>query len=84
MSTTTPTPERCRSCQAPVLWARHTATGRWAPFDAEPSTAGNVVLDGDQATVVGPPSLFDAPDERPRYMPHHATCPHAAAWRRGR
>lgn len=82
-------PSRCRSCNAPMIWAR-TPFGKDQPFDAEPNPKGNVVLyerktetDGHVVTemcarVVEP--LFDG--DAPRYMPHHATCPNADRWRR--
>lgn len=77
---------RCRSCQAPVVWA-NTVNDRRMPVDAEPSPDGNIVLDdlGDDrltplAIVVDPgePMLGDPP----RYMSHYATCPDAERWRK--
>lgn len=80
MATLSDKPERCRSCGARVIWRRNSSTGRWAPLDAEPNPAGNARVDDESYSIVGPPSLFDAPDVE-RFMPHHATCPDAAAWR---
>lgn len=68
--------QECRSCQAPIIWVRTTA-GRRMPLDAQPTAQGNVVLRDGVATVLSGP----APDGNGR-MPHHATCPDAAQWRR--
>jgi hypothetical protein len=68
----------CRSCGAPVLWAV-TAEGKRMPVDAEPTPAGNLVVDqtAQPWTVrVVPPDDLLAGDP-PRYLPHWATCPHA-------
>ena len=65
----------CRSCDAPIVWGRH-RTGRWAPFDAECTEAGEWLLleDGDAVKrLPGVPAMGR--------VPHHATCPQAASWR---
>lgn len=71
---------KCRACEAPVRWARTAANDRPIPLDPEPAANGNVILDDDdRAHVLGkngdvPFDLAHLAD-RPRYMPHHATCP---------
>jgi hypothetical protein len=76
---------RCRSCQAPIVWA-HTTTGKRIPVDAAPAAGGNIRLIAGQhgltAHVVGSAiDLFDDTDTGERHLPHHATCPQADEWR---
>lgn len=74
---------RCKSCPASIRWIE-TDKGNPMPLDAEPTPAGNVVLDetGKRGTVAAGEEL-----ERFRglgavlYMPHHAVCPAAAKHR---
>lgn len=63
---------RCRSCGAPIRWARTAANGALIPLDAEPNPAGNVELVDGRAVVHGQPPLLTPPE---LWMPHHATCP---------
>lgn len=66
---------RCRACGAEIRWERTAARDRAIPLDPDPIETGNVVLDDDgRAVVLGAGSL-DLDGGRPRYMPHHATCP---------
>ena len=66
---------RCKSCGGPIEWAV-TIKGRRMPLDPSPVLGGNVLLDGNRATVV-------APDEsRLGYVSHFATCPNAREHRR--
>jgi len=68
----------CRSCGAPIVWARHAVTDRVAPIDAEPVEEGNIILDMDSLTyTVGGISYPPGP----RHTNHFATCPDAARWR---
>jgi hypothetical protein len=79
----------CRSCGAPILWAVTTG-GKPIPLDAEPDAGGNVLMTGarvgtargfaPEVRVEAGPPLF--PDDSPRFMPHHATCPQADRWRK--
>lgn len=77
---------RCRSCQAPIVWA-FTTSGKRIPLDPDPVDDGNVVLSaavspGQAPTAivlpVGQPTL----DDDPRYVSHFATCPNADTHRR--
>jgi len=44
----------CRSCGAPILWARSTR-GRMVPLDREPVADGTIILGADDvAFVLGP------------------------------
>ena len=84
---TTDRVETCGGCNAPILWAR-TGTGKMMPVDPNPHENGNVrIVRGVGgrllATVVG---ARGAARLRARnielHMPHHATCPNAARFRK--
>lgn len=74
----------CRSCRAPIVWAR-TVGGKLAPIDVEPVETGNVVfLDDNRAETLGPLELELLDPRRARFLNHFATCPDAADWKGGR
>ena len=82
----------CRSsrCGAPVLFVPSSATGRTMILDGAPTAAGNVWLphgpDG-KAVTLGPDALRAlraGPEARRMHTDHHATCPDAATFRKGR
>lgn len=60
----------CRSCHAPIIWAK-TKTGKRIPLDPKPVIGGNLVLI-DGVVGVTPPS-----HNVERYTSHFATCPNA-------
>lgn len=65
----------CRSCQAPIRWAK-TVAGKRMPLDANPSPEGTVVIRNGLAVVLGGLALSDAVDpDEVRYVAHWATCP---------
>ena len=74
----------CRSCGAPIKWAR-TPKGRRIPLDPDPVPDGNIVLRGGVAHVDGPAAggFFDD-GAGERYVSHFATCPNARSHRRPR
>lgn len=75
----------CRSCGAPIRWARTVGAGKSMPLDAEPSADGNVQLVGphEAAVVLAGLDLYAAQQAGvPLYVSHFATCPHAANHRR--
>lgn len=80
---------RCRSCHAPILWAR-TERERRIPLDPAPYTgpaAGGLFVLRDQASAEGPLAVAvtaAAYDDEPRYVSHFSTCPHADEHRRAR
>jgi hypothetical protein len=79
-----PPPRQCRSCGAPIIWA-HTAAGKIAPFDAQPSPEGRWRITDGVAAYVGSaePSLnmlTGKPDAY--YTNHFATCPDRDEWRK--
>lgn len=69
---------RCRWCRAEIVWASTAARAMPMPLDARANPEGNVRLDNVAgaltATVLGPLDRLLEQD-RPLYMPHHATCP---------
>lgn len=74
-------PGRCRSCGAAVRWAV-TVAGKRLPLDPEPCPGGNVLLhDNGRAEVLGPEARAAHPGVL--YLPHWASCPHAARHRKG-
>lgn len=88
---------RCRSCKAPIVWAR-TTKGRSVPLDAVDQggweapaefEAGNIESTGQRVpTGQGQTAMvvrYVAPDTPGRrYRAHFTTCPDAASWRRDR
>lgn len=74
---------RCRSCQAPIRFAR-TKNGKPMPLDPEPDPVGNVVIDANGTAHVAATADQRSLAEHmgwPLYMPHHATCPQAHEWK---
>jgi hypothetical protein len=83
----------CRSCGAPIIWARHHETGRVMPLDREPDPGGSWLLEPSPvpgkrelvAYYVPPERLlrpYDPSEGRARRTSHFATCPQADEWRR--
>lgn len=75
--------EKCRSCGAPVVWAKHFTTGKSSPIDPEPVDGGNVALWPDDETG---DAVYSIPKKGalsgPLRTSHFATCPDAGRWRR--
>lgn len=74
--------ERCKSCNAEVIWA-HLPNDKRMPVDAQPVPTGNLVLvrRGGRVHARGHNPEKDGVD-CPRRVSHFATCPQAAAWRK--
>jgi len=78
----------CRSCGAAIIWTK-TQKGKNMPVDAEPSSAGNYVL---QVHLVEPREDAPAPltvrlandaaatYTGPKHQSHFETCPDAKRW----
>lgn len=66
---------RCRSCGAPIIWAR-TLRGKAIPLDAEPDHyGGNVILHQDgTATVVSGMGGWQQPSDGALHQSHFARC----------
>lgn len=74
--------DRCRACQAPIVWAQTSSSGRAMPVDAEPSPDGTFALvhttKGKWIAVhVGKPVQNEE-----RHTSHFAKCPAAASFRK--
>lgn len=74
----------CRSCHAPIRWAR-TEKGKRMPLDPAPVLGGNRSLEEVPAYQLTPAyfiteAITPHPD-RPGYVSHFSTCPHAARHR---
>lgn len=73
----------CRSCHAPVMWARG-RKGADIILDPDPLPNGNIIfVDGDQTRYLGFETKKEFPDweTRDRYASHFSTCPEADEWR---
>jgi hypothetical protein len=93
MNTDTPKVERCRSCNAEVVWAR-TANERMMPVDVETAPNGNIDLKFDPIALVWRATYLNAEQieamkgdlfrgkEINLHLSHFATCPHAKRWRK--
>ena len=75
----------CRSCEAPILWAKTAKTGKAIPLNPEPvpaDTPGALVIINGAAygkTAIDRIGTIGAS----WYVSHFATCPNAAKHRRG-
>jgi len=87
---------RCRSCNAPIVWAR-TTNGKAIPVDAEDMGGwtsptrfddGNLHPTGERVRATGDQTVMvveHVPAGTGRYYRSHFTsCPDAADWRRHR
>lgn len=73
----------CRTCHRPIRWVRLLTSGRALPLDPLPVANGNVALEEvDDGEFAARYVRLDDPYPGPRYRPHFATCPFAAAHRR--
>ncbi len=77
-----PRRDACRSCGAPILFAR-TGAGKLLPIDPDPHDNGNVALVGDDRCAVLTVEARRA-HKGPLYRSHFVTCSSAAAWRKGK
>lgn len=77
---------KCTSCNAKIIWA-DTVKGRRIPLDAQPVDDGNMTLDYSRGHDYPPLARVVSAQAPPRtmilYKSHFATCPNAAAHRRG-
>lgn len=83
--------DRCRSCQAEIVFVKTAKTGASMPLDAKPKRMIVLVaqIDDDDAAGVVILAGTGAPPEHARaisvpvYTPHHATCPDGRQWTGG-
>lgn len=73
--------DRCKSCGADVLFARHERTGKWMPFQLDESAGEWIIVDGSASHQGKAPEHWGSV---PRYTSHFATCPQAGRWRRAK
>ena len=76
--------DKCRSCQAPIIWLVNSTTQKAAPIDAEPVADGNILALGNGTYRVLKASERDDPDVATysRHTNHFQTCPDAARFAR--
>lgn len=73
----------CRSCKAPMFFAKVASIGKAIPIEAAPASDGNIVLlDPRTCIVLGPEDA--AAETGLKYRTHFMTCPNAKGWRRKR
>jgi hypothetical protein len=80
-------PDKCRSCNAPILWSE-TTTGRRMPLDYTPTTDGNIIL--GLRKHLPPLALVQTQQSLERlrhrgellYTSHFVTCPQSERWRK--
>lgn len=72
----------CRRCHAEMIWCR-TGRGKKMPVDAEPSSEGLFVIEGDEQDplVRRLPNDMAATYTGDKYTSHFATCPNADEFR---
>jgi hypothetical protein len=76
--------DRCRSCQAPIIWAV-TERGRDTPVNAEPSADGSIALVDQGAGRTPLARVLKVADRFGRTnlrRSHFADCPSAPKWRK--
>jgi hypothetical protein len=77
--------EKCSSCSADIIWAV-TINAKAMPVDAVPVAGANVAIEyrpgmTPLARVLTVAQQFG---RKNLHLPHHASCPDAAKWRRRR
>lgn len=70
---------QCRSCSAPIIWIKTSATGKPMPLDRDPVPDGNVVIRDGLAVVL---TAEESPDTTRRFLSHFSTCPDGKAHRK--
>lgn len=79
-----PKQSTCRSCNAPIYWAKWPETGKNVPIDAAPSPTGNLAVSKPPTGLVVAHWRPDLHASHPRRTSHFATCPNAAEHRKPR
>jgi hypothetical protein len=79
--------DKCRRCQAPILWANHFKTGKANPLDDKPAENGNLLLArGNEAfeyeVLTGEDLVRAHAEQRELYISHFATCSYAQQFRK--
>lgn len=74
---------KCRSCQAPIFWAK-SKKGKLMPMDSEPVETGHFLITdrhGDHPLATFVKDTSAAQPETKFYVSHYATCRDAGDWR---
>ena len=69
---------RCKSCHAPLIWAK-TTRGKWMPLDAE-----EVLVKGETLWRIDEQGVVQRAAIPRGHRAHHVTCPFADQYRRSR
>lgn len=82
-----PSPQKCKSCRADVVWTKTVAKGEATPVNPTPSINGNLALHEQvgtlySAVVTGNQRTAMAEAGYPLYLSHFVDCPNAKEWRR--
>lgn len=79
--------DKCRSCGAEILWAKHAKTDNWMPLEPAPEEAERGLFSVHEASgfcVAVSAAREPLFPDRQLYISHHAICPDAPKWRRGK
>lgn len=87
MTTIDAAPERCRTCNIAIVWAR-TTTGKYIPVEPDPTPHGNLTL-YPMADHPGRLAIVSTGSRRsalaaagiPLYVSHFVSCPNSNEWR---
>ncbi len=75
--------EKCSACDASIVWMKTEKKLKWQPFDAKPESR-SIMAQKQVKDPHGEPRTITVARVVPTYMPHHATCPHAEKFKRGK
>lgn len=75
------TPSKCKSCGAPILWAK-TSKGKRTPIDAEPVRIAVLTEDPETGKEIIEDGLVVIAEGAVGHTSHWATCPTAEQHRR--
>lgn len=72
-------PRECKSCKAPVLWAKWPRTQKWMPVDVKPVAEGDIILRHRKSENLLLAEKLEVGSEVTgnRYLSHFSTCPNS-------
>jgi hypothetical protein len=74
-------PTTCRSCKAPIVFARMATSGKLSPFERDAD--GEWVIANGEASHQGKAPAFQPEGNTiPRWTSHFSRCPNAKSWRK--
>jgi len=74
--------DTCKSCKAPVVFAKNEKTGKTMIFDAEPVDEGTWFIKDGKAYFIDKKNYIDQEVSALLYVSHFASCPNAKSHRR--